>query len=592
MKDLSDKLAAAQAHLAAGRTAQARALLQPALQRASGPPAAAACRLLAQVALAEKNPAQALYQAQRGVSFVPDEPDSHLFIANVHAAIGDTPAAIEAARAAVSRFPSSRNAHATLLNLYLREDRFADVRAGCEAALRVFPEDPEFSTSYGSMLLSLGQPERAVELLRGAMKKQPKNFRAYTALLPALNYLPGADPAESVAVARAYGTLLAEMLPPRAPGKGSGPLDPDRPLKLGFVSPDLRNHPMRFFIEPVFEHLDKSQFNITCYFTGGQEDDASARLKRHVPNWKHLPTLHVGHLADVIVRDGIDLLVDLAGHTRYERLGTMHLRPAPVQFNYIGYPATTGVRAMDYYITDSCTSPPGQESHWTERLLRVDPVFFAYKPVSDPPAITPPPHVASGVVTFGSFNTLLKLNDAVVQVWTKVVRSVPGSRLLIKNTQMGEEEARRLTRERFVAAGLPDDRLEIIGHTGTFHDHLATYARVDVSLDTFPYSGMTTTLESLLMGVPVVSIAQDRHASRVSLDILRHVGLEDMVASSESEFVLKATALASDAPRLARLRSTLRAELLASILCDGPALGVRLGRALRQAWADHCRNVR
>ena len=266
----------------------------------------------------------------------------------------------------------------------------------------------------------------------------------------------------------------------------------------------------------------------------------------------------------------------------------MHLKPAPLQMNYIGYPATTGIRATDYHITDTLSSPPGQESAWTEKLLRVDPVFFAYQPMNDPPPVATPPHVASGHITFGSFNTLMKLNDSVVRAWTKVVMAVPGSRLVVKNVQLMQEEARRVPRERFVAAGLPEDRLEILGHTGTARDHLATYSRVDIGLDTFPYAGMTTTLESILMGVPVVSLIQNTHASRVGLCILKHVNLGDLAVDTEEDFINVAKRLAADRARLASLRTSLRETLMGSILCDGPGFGARLGDALRRAWRDHC----
>lgn len=588
MKTITDLVRQAQEHLQAGRTAQARAMLMRAIPAATGADAATLCQSMSRVAVAEKLPDQALYYAQLAITLAPNDVDGSINLANIHWALGSAAAAIDTVAGAVARFPTVRNAHATLLNFYLREDRFADVMAGCRAAMAIFPDDSEFATTYATMLLSLGKPEEAVSLLRDAAKREPRNIRAWGSLCPALNYFPDADPAENVEAHRTYGRLLAGLLPPRQPGRGSGPPEPERPLKLGFVSPDLRTHPMRFFIEPVFEHLDTKNFHITCYYTGGQEDDVSTRLKSLVPAWKHVPTLNIGQLADVIARDGIDILIDLAGHTRFNRLGTMHLKPAPVQMNYVGYPNTTGVQHTDYHITDTLSSPPSQEPFWTERLLRVDPVFFAYKPMLDPPVVSEPPMLKNGYTTFGSFNTLMKLNDQVVRVWTRIVLGIPGSRLIIKNTQLGQTEAQRITRERFIKAGLPEDRLEVLGHKGTAFDHLSTYQRIDIGLDTFPYAGMTTTLESLLMGVPVVSLAQQSHASRVGLSILAHIGLKDLVAESEEDFVDLACHLGNDPARIASLRSSLRQTLVSSILCDGPGFGARFGMGLREAWRTYC----
>ncbi|MBC7771314.1 MAG: hypothetical protein H7210_02350 [Pyrinomonadaceae bacterium] len=589
MKNIPELVRQVQEHLRAGRAAQARPLLMRALPGASGADAGVLCQSMSHVAMAEKLTDQALYYAQRAITLAPRDAEGYVNLANIHWALGAIPLAIETAADAVARFPAVRNAHATLLNFYLREDRFADVMEGCRAAMGIFPGDSQFAATYATMLLSVGKPEEAVALLREVTRKEPRNIRGWAALCPALNYLPSADLKENVEAHRAYGKLLAELLPPRQAGKGGGPLDPERPLKIGFVSPDLRTHPMRFFIVNVFEHLDRKSFNISCYFTGGAEDEVSQRFKALVPSWKHVPSLNIGQLADVISRDGVDILIDLAGHTRYDRLGTMHLNPAPVQMNYIGYPNTTGIQHMDYHITDSLSSPPNQEPFWTERLLRLDPVFFAYKPMDGPPDITEPPMLKNGYVTFGSFNTLMKLNDEVIRAWTKIVLGVPGSRLIVKNIQLMQPQAQQITRERFIKAGLPADRLEVFGHKGTPFDHLSTYQRIDVGLDTFPYAGMTTTLESLLMGVPVVSLAQQSHASRVGLSILAHVELKDLVAETEEQFIKIAQSLALDGPRLTSLRSSLRGTLQSSVLCNGAALGVRFGEGLRGAWREYCK---
>jgi protein O-GlcNAc transferase len=594
MSDHASKLATARAQLQTGRPDQAKATLLRALQKpGAGPAAAPMALLLSQILLQTGAPDQALHYAQRALAASPSGPagtDARLHLANVLWTLARPAEALAAARDAVNSAPARRDVHATLVNFLLREERFADALGAADAALERFAGDAEFLAVRASMLLSIGRPEQAVRDMRDALRTDPANLRLLGALAPALNYVPDVPAAELLDAHRAYAKALLAALPPRpsAAAAPRTPGTPTRPLRLGILSPDLRAHAMWHFIHPILAHLDRQSFEVFCYFTGGNADDSTESLRAAGPaTWRHVPTLNVAQLADQIRADAIDILVDFAGHTRFNRLATMALRPAPLQLNFTGYPCTTGLPQIDYHVTDSICSPPAEPDAtlFVERLLRVDPIFFCYQPSPNPPEVALPPSDATGCVTFGSFNTLMKLNDRVVQTWARVVNSVPGSRLLVKNIQLRQEQARTLTRDRFLAAGVSAERLEVIGHEGTPRDHLATYARVDIALDTFPYAGMTTTCESLLMGVPVVTLAQHTFASRVGRSILENAGLPELVAGTEDAFVAAAGALAADAPRRRALRGELRGRFLGTPVCDGPGYAARFGAALLGAWA-------
>jgi predicted O-linked N-acetylglucosamine transferase (SPINDLY family) len=379
---------------------------------------------------------------------------------------------------------------------------------------------------------------------------------------------------------------------PRRPAPPPGPQDPERRLRIAFLSPDMRAHAVAWYLDTLFEYLDRSRFHLTAYYTGGAEDDTSRRLASLVDAWHNVTSLSIPALDQRIRADSIDILLELSGHTRNHRLPLMQLRPAPLQITFQGYPNTTGLSAIDYHIVDSYCNPPGTEAFSVEKLLRIDPVWFCYKPAPGPPPVAPLPSLSRAgterETVFGSFNALMKLNDRTVAMWTRAVRETPGSRLLIKNLQLQQPQARELTRTRFEAAGVPPDRLEVIGHTGGHADHLATYNRVDLCLDSWPYSGMTTSCEALLMGRPVVTLVGETHAARVGLCILANVGLEDLVAKSEDDYVRLVTALARDPARLAALSTSLRERFLTSPVCDGPGHAARFGAALRQVWRDHC----
>jgi predicted O-linked N-acetylglucosamine transferase (SPINDLY family) len=341
------------------------------------------------------------------------------------------------------------------------------------------------------------------------------------------------------------------------------------------------------------ESIDRSQIEFICYSTAAKEDRVTDRLRTHAELWRHVHGKTSREIAEQIRKDKIDILIDLAGLTSGERLAIFSEKPAPVQMTYLGYPNTTGLRAIDYRIVDSITDPDGSDAFASEKLLRLDPCFLCYKPpTSAPIPAAEPPSLANGHITFGSFNTLIKLSDATVDLWSELLKQTPGAKLLLKARQLRDPATRDSTIARFVRRGVDAAAIEVIPATAGLEEHLTLYNRIDVGLDPIPYAGTTTTCEAMWMGVPVVTLAGQTHASRVGASLLHSVKLYDLITTDSASFIAKAKSLAGDSARLRALRSaastSLRSTMQTSALCDAPGFAQRFTQALRAIWVERC----
>ncbi len=371
--------------------------------------------------------------------------------------------------------------------------------------------------------------------------------------------------------------------------------DPDRPLRVAFVTHDCNNHAASYFMEPALRHLKREGLHVSVYYTGGGVDDATRHLASLPDEFISVPNMVSVALARRIFADKVDILIDTNGWTSGHRLHAFQTRPAPVQVTWLGYPNTTGLPAMDYRIVDSITDPPGAERFASEQLLRLDPCFLCYSPITSRPWIVPadwnPPARAEDdarPITFGSFNNLTKITDTALQAWARIVRAVPGSRLLVKGRGLAQQRIRDRFALRLTSAGVPDGCWDVMPQHASAVEHLSTYTAIDIALDTFPYNGTTTTCETLLMGVPLVTMRGDRHVSRVGASLLTTLGEQGLVAGSIEEYVDVATSLAQDRPRLGAYHRTLAARFLSSPICDGKAFADRLAGALRAVWRARC----
>ncbi|MEM9682130.1 MAG: hypothetical protein AAF942_02595, partial [Pseudomonadota bacterium] len=360
-------------------------------------------------------------------------------------------------------------------------------------------------------------------------------------------------------------------------------LDPDRQLTVGIASPDLWSHSVACFVEPFFEQHDRDRYRLVCYADVDRPDETTERLRTQVDAWRAVAPLDDDALYDRIRSDRVDILIDLAGHTSDNRLLLFGRRAAPVQVSWLGYGATTGLSQIDYRIVDGVTDPEGTtEAFNTERLLRLSGGFMCYKPPLDAPS---PTETRGGrPLTFGSFNNLAKVSDDVIALWSRILTALPDGRLMLKSRQLADPGVRARVEESFWKEGITADRLELRGRVASRAEHLATYAEVDVALDTFPYNGATTTCEALWMGVPVVSLSGRLHVSRVARSLLHQCGLDDWVAETPDQYVSLAHAVAANLPD----RRILREWVAESELVDGEAFARSMEEALRAVWREHC----
>ncbi len=572
-------LTTVQQHLQRGKPDQARAALQRAIQKDPADPDLNNAMAVALVHLGQRD--QALYFAQRAAKARPDDP-AILGTLGGLLAMADRPAeAIPLLERSCAVGPGAPDVLVSLANAYRMTERFVAAARTYRLALDHSPGNADLISREIQSLMYAGQADRAVEVAREARPLAPAHLDLARVVAYALNYVGPREPGESLRAHVDFARLVESSprtRPTRRALEGS-------PLRLGLLSPDLRAHPVANFIEPLLRHRDRTRLEAVCFMSDQKEDSVSDALRPLADAWHNVATLSDDDLAALIRRERIDALIDLAGLTGGNRLAVFARRPAPLQGTYLGYPNTTGLSSVDVRLVDSITDPAGSDAACVERLLRLDPCFLCFQPARDAPEPAAPPSAAAGFVTFASFNTLLKLSDRSVAAWARILQRVPGSRLILKCTQVSDPEVRELTRRRFAALGIDPERLEMLTIAPSPREHLALYARADIALDPFPYNGTTTTCEALWMGVPVVTLRGDVHATRVGASILANIGQADLVASDLDDYVERAAALAADGSRLRALRSTLRDSMSRSPLRDGAGLASRVERALREAYA-------
>jgi protein O-GlcNAc transferase len=456
---------------------------------------------------------------------------------------------------------------------------------------RALAADPAYAKGHYGRAQVLHQTHRIPEAIAAYerfLELEPANHEARGYRLFALNHLDGINRDRLFAEHVAYGRAVGARPVPAFPN----PPAPDRRLRLAILSPDLRSHSCAWFLEPLLRHLDPAQFELYLYHDHFREDAVSARFKSLAAVWRNFVGQSPGDVERAIRADAPDILVDLAGHTGMtSRLPLFARHLAPVQVNYLGYPNTTGLTAIHYRLTDAIADPAGAaDGLATEKLVRFAPTAWAYQPPPVTPEVGPAPVTVNGHITFGCFNNVAKISDTTLALWARVLAAVPTAKLLLKGRGFAEEDVRRKYYARFAAAGLPSDRVEFMERTDKTDDHLALYGRVDISLDTFPYHGTTTTCEALWMGVPVVTLMGDRHIARVSGSLLTAIGRSEWVADTADDYVRIAGELASDPTRLAEIRNGLRAQVRNSPLGDHAGQSACFARALRECWSAWCQS--
>ncbi len=526
---------------------------------------------------------QSAAHLQRVAALRPKDCEVQMQYAAVLQRLGRTDAAIEAYRRAVAADPQSASALSSLGSAYAAQRRAAEAIEHYQRALAI---DANHAFAYAGMGVEFneqGRPREAMESLRKAIELDPAAAESHSSLLFLLSFL--VPPAEYLEEARRYGQKVTERAKPELMPAQGVPAQP-MPLRVGVVSGDLRTHPVALFLEGAAAHLDRRCIELFAYATSAKEDEVTTRLRALFVGWRSLVGLSDEAGARLIRDDGIHVLIDLAGHTADNRLSMFPWRPAPVQASWLGYLASTGLPSMDYVIADRASLPEDDQGQFAESVWYLPHSLYCYTAPEDAPPVGALPALASGTVTFGTFQRMNKVSDETLQAWAQVLRRLSSARLRVQNKQMTDPRARARLQERMKELGVAPERIEMAGQIPDRRAYLACHDHVDIVLDSFPYPGITTTCEALWMGVPTVTMAGGTLLSRQGMSLLRCVGLDDWVASDVADFVERAVRHATDIEGLAALRAGLRARARASPLFDAPRFARDLEQALHGMWAQ------
>jgi len=519
------------------------------------------------------------------------DPDFARALCNLGSALremGKTDAAMACYQRALESDPDFAEVYNNMSILHTDKGRIGEAIACCKMAQALRADFAESFNNLARALKYSGKANESINWYERSLVLAPETAFVHSNLLYALSYLEDVSPEAIFRAhcdwAKCHGATTAQQF-----NDHPNTADPQRRLRVGYVSPDFRKHPVATFIEPILAEHDRSAVEVICFSEVRKKDAVTLRLRQLADRWFDTAGITDQRVAGMIQAAGVDILVDLAGHTAGNRMPLFSLRPAPVQVTYLGYPNTTGLSTVNYRITDAWADPPGQTEAWhTEELVRLDQGFLCYTPPEAVPEVNSPPHRETGGVTFGSFNNMAKFNAGVASLWASVLKAVPGSRLIMKFKTLSDPEVRQTVINAFAASGVSSDRLSLQGFLPSFVDHFALYNRIDIGLDTTPYNGTTTTCEALWMGVPVMVLAGRTHAARVGVSILTGLGLSELVAKSREDYVQMAAALARDCRRLNALRKGLRPRMQASPLMDGHGFARRVESAYRAMWRRWC----
>jgi len=488
--------------------------------------------------------------------------------------LGKSDEALACYQEALRLDPDYEEAQIGLATLYIKQFRMEEAEILLEKVRTAHPDNSSALNELSRIYRLQGQVQKALATLRAALRIDPKNRMIASNILYNLCNL---DDTTAESVAREHIQIADRFYPP-TPATKQYALTPEssstgRPVHIGYLSGDFCTHSVAAFIEPVLMHHNTRHFSIYCYSNTQRPDETTERLKGYHVTWRNI----YGQQADTVVSamraDGIDILVELSGHTAGNRLDICALKPARIMVSWLGYPHSSGLSQIDYFLTDAACDPPGMTEHlYREQLWRLPGSFCCYLPPVSFPAVAPAPCHSAGVMTFGCFNNFSKVTESMIAVWAEILRRVAGSRLCLKSLALGGAALQTSIRKKFISAGITADRLLFQDYTESQFQHMALYGKVDIALDTYPYHGTTTTCEALWMGVPVVTRAGTCHAARVGVSLLSSLGLADLVATSQEEYVDKAVQLAHDRQRREHLREHLRLLIAQSPLMDAPGL--------------------
>jgi predicted O-linked N-acetylglucosamine transferase (SPINDLY family) len=486
-------------------------------------------------------------------------------------------------RIALKLNPRMANAHTALGAIHGAAGRLDEAIDEFRRALQIDANFPDTRSYLALALADSGCLDEALATYREAIARHPGDVNAHSALLFSMPFAPGVGASDIVAEARAWNARHAHSLAARSlPHKNER--SSERRLRIGYVSPDFREHVLTLSTIPLLTNHDRERFEIFCYSSVEKPDACTDRIRGLADVFREVTALDDVALSKVIRQDRIDILVDLTMHMSGHRLLVFARRPAPVQLCWQAYPGTTGLETMDYRVSDALIDPlDASTDFYTEQTLRLS-SFWLYDPLTDEPGVSPLPALVEGRITFGSLNHFRKVNDGVLSLWTRVLEAVPRSRLLVSAPK---GRARDHVCSILRGGGVEPDRIDFVDRCGR-PEYLRRYCNIDIGLEVFPYNGHTTSLDALWMGVPVVALAGETVVARAGLSQAMRLGLPELIATSPDEYVRICSALAADLERLEELRRSLRDRMKRSVFMDGAGFTRELESAYRNIWRSYC----
>jgi predicted O-linked N-acetylglucosamine transferase (SPINDLY family) len=575
-------LALGQQYHRAGDFQRAEQVYRQLLQ--TGPASADLLFYLGSACQSQGKQAEAAVCLRQALQDKPDYPEAMQNLGVLLAEQGHTAEAVDLFRRAAQHRPGWLEPLIDLGNLFQSQGQL-------DEALRCFQQTlgiqdcADHHNRIGIVLALRGEIQAAASHFKEALRQEPRYAVAHSNLLLTLSHDPDLSPASLLTEHRWWDCLHGQGMALHSLFVNRP--DPERRLRIGYVSPDLRQSALAPFIEPVLREHDSACVETFAYAELTRQDPVTRRLQANVHGWRFVANQSDAAIADQIREDGIDILVDLAGHTANNRLGVFARKPAPVQVTYLGYAGTTGLATIDYRLTDATADPAGEPSGHSEKLYRLPGCFCCYAPPAESPSMVTGSSIEQQPITFGAPHKLLKLNDGVLNLWGRVLRAVPSARLLICRNTLSDKTC-DYWQQRLENQGIPANQLEIRQAVKSEASYLQVYQEMDILLDVFPWTGHATTCEALWMGVPVVTLSGNRFAGRMSASVLTALGLTELIASHPDEYVDIAARLAQDRCRLKRLRLELRERMRASPLCDARKFMLGLEDAYRWMWRRWC----
>lgn len=516
-------------------------------------------------------------------------------IADILCQFKNTRNALDFALAAVNLNPGLSGAWVNLAAAFENQGSHWEAAKACREAVKINPDDGLAWTNLGNSLKNSGRAAEAAQAYREAVRLQPDNLALWSNYLFGMLYDENASEEDIAREAFKFGEYWEPKIKPI---DHSSRLKEGMPkkLRIGFVSADIRSHPVAYFFEPLLEHIDRDQFEIYIYDNQITEDFVTRRFKGYADKWKNISSLHEPAFVKLIINDKIDVLVDMSGHTGRNRLLAFAHKPAPVQVTWLGHPATTGLKRMDWRITDHLVDPKDTDRYYSETLFRLDrPTCYA--PLVKSPAlradpryaVSPAPALLNGFVTFGSCNNLAKINGEVISCWSDILKRVPNSKLLLESPGLLNLELREKLHFDFAQQDITSDRL--ILHTRDSSLQYLRYHDIDIALDPFPYGGGTTSCDLLWMGLPLVTLPSVSNMGKAGSSLLTYLGRTEWIASSVENYAEIATELASDIFALNAARYEQRSRMQRSVLMDGPAYAQKFGLAITHMFNEAVANA-